>query len=340
MKTACLNAKTSIDVEQYILERDEIGQEFLELLISKRKQGIHVRILCDMAGSYGLFASNLPSTLKDIGIEIRFFNVIKPWRLLNFFSWFLRDHRKLMVVDGATGFIGGVGFRKDMQFWRDTHLQITGPIVGEMRFAFEEMWETAGAENFFRRMNRTRKFIKGFNFVTNSPYIRKRFMYRIFIEAIQNAQKYICITTPYFIPDRRLRRVLRLAARRGVEVKILIPESSNYKSVDLASRTCFEKLLSSGVKIFLYTNEMIHAKTAVIDDEWATVGSFNLDSLSFFYNYEANIVSTKKDFAMEVKKYFDVDLDYAKRAELAEWQARPLHQKFRETIMLPLRRFL
>jgi cardiolipin synthase len=340
MKEACLNAKTSIDVEQYVLENDETGQEFLELLISKRKLGVHVRILCDMVGSYNLYTSNLPDTLRDIGIEVRFFNTIKPWRLFTFFSWFFRDHRKLMIVDATTGFIGGVGYRKDMRPWRDTHIRVTGPIISEMRFAYEEMWETAGAENFFRRMNKTRKFIRGFNFVTNSPFLLRRFMYHALIEAIQNAQKYIYITTPYFIPDRRLRRVLRLAAGRGVDVKILLPESSNHKNVDSASRTCFKKLLSSGVKIFLYTNEMIHAKTVVIDDNWSTVGSFNLDSLSFFYNYEANIVSTKTDFAEEVRKYFEIDLSHAERVSPTEWHNRPFHQKFRETLFLPLRRFL
>jgi cardiolipin synthase len=340
MKEACINAQKTIDIEQYIIEDDDIGKKLFELLITKQKEGVHVRILCDMVGSYSFFSSDIPKTLREIGINVRFFNIIKPWRIQSFFSWFFRDHRKIMVVDNNLGFIGGVGFREDMREWRDTHVRVTGPVVKEMRFAFEEMWETAGKENFFRRMDRTRKFIPGFNFLTNSPFVQKRFIYKNIISTLKNAQKYIYITTPYFVPDRRLRRAFINAAKRGVYVKILIPKTSDFSVIDRASKTCFEQLLSNGVKIFLYHGEMLHAKTAVSDDSWSSIGSFNLDSLSFFYNYEANIISTKPKFALELKKLFEQDLKLAEEVSINNWRKRPRIEKFYELLIYPLRRFL
>lgn len=340
MKEACLNARTSIEIEQYILERDTIGQEFLELLIQKQKEGVHIRVLCDMVGSYGLYASDVPNALRHAGIEIRFFNVIKPWRLHTFFSWFFRDHRKVLIIDKSIGFVGGVGIRSDMKDWRDTHVKVHGTVVKEMGYAFEEMWETAGTENFFRRMRRTNKFSRGFRFLTNSPLIRKRFIYQELIGAIRSARSYVYITTPYFIPDRRIKRVLRLAVKRGVDVRVLVPKQSNHIQADRAGRTHFDSLLSGGVRIFLYTEEMLHAKTAVIDNEWATIGSFNLDSLSLFYNYEANIISTKESFAEEVRGLFDRDMHKAHELTLTSWRSRGLYEKFHEWATFPYRRFL
>lgn len=340
LKEAFINARKTIDIEEYIFELDEIGHEFIELLVKKRKEGVKIRILCDMAGSYGFYTSSLPEILRNIGIEVRFFNVIKPWRIRSFFSWFFRDHRKLIVVDDHLGFIGGVNIRSDMRNWRDTHLKMSGPIIREMRYAFQEMWVTSGEKKFFKRMSSTRQFIRGFQFVTNSPYIRKRFLYKELVRAIRDAREYIYLTTPYFVPDRRLRRILRMASMRGVDVKILVPKTSNYLLVDLGSASYFEKLLASGIKIFHYDGELLHAKTAVIDDAWATVGSFNLDSLSFVYNYEANIVSTKEKFALEVKQYFEDDVASSKEITLEEWKGRSMKKKFLEKLTFPIRRFL
>lgn len=341
LKEAFLNARKSIDIEQYILERDDVGQEFLELLVKKRKEGVHIRVLCDMAGSFSFYASSLPETLRDIGIEVRFFNIIKLWRIDTFFSWFFRDHRKLIVVDGNTGFVGGVNMRKDMKMWRDTHVKVTGSITKEMQSAFNEMWDAANEKKFFRRIKTTRHFVKGFQFVTNSPFVRRRFLYQELIQAIRNAREYVYLTTPYFVPDRRLRRVMRLASRRGVDVRIIVPESSNYAFVDAGSQGYYEKLLASGVRIYLYTGSgLLHAKTAVIDDAWATIGSFNLDSLSFRYNYEANIVSTNVNFAQEVKFYFLDDVNQTREIILKEWKARSMKQKLKEILTLPIRRFM
>ncbi len=340
MKEACINARASIDIEQFILEKDGIGREFLEILIQKRKEGVRIRILCDMVGSYDLFASSIPHSLQDVGIEVRFWNVIKPWRVHTVFSWFFRDHRKMMIIDKQIGFIGGVGIRGDFRTWRDTHVKVTGPIIPEMIQAFEEMWNASLKKGVLARLKKTRTFVKGFSLVTNSPFLQKRFFYQELVSAIRNAKHSIYLTTPYFIPDRRLRRILSSAARRGVETIILVPKKSNHIWADRAGRAYFEKLLKRGVKIFRYTGEMLHAKTVVIDGEWASVGTFNLDSLSILYNYEANIVSTKKDFAEEIQGFFRNDLIQSEELHLSSWKERPTRYKIMEILSLPIRRFL
>jgi cardiolipin synthase len=337
MKEACINARRTIDIEQYILDEEEIGGELLSLLIQKKEEGVHIRILCDMVGSYSFFSSNIPKTLRGYGIEVRFFNPIRPWRIGSRLSWYFRDHRKLMMVDGRVGFVGSVGFREDMRYWREAHVRVTGSITKEMSFAFEEMWETAGAGNFFRRLEKTRKFFRGFHFLTNSPFVGRRYIYEALIYAIRNAKKSISITTPYFIPDHRLNRALRLARRRNVSVRILIPHTSDVPLVDRASRWFFHRLLQKGVKIFLYKESILHAKTIAVDGNWASLGSFNLDSLSFSYNYEANLVSIDKGFVAKIESLFEEDLKQSEEVTLREWQARPWTNKVKEWLASRLR---
>lgn len=340
MKEACINARRTIDIEQYIIEDDAIGTEFFELFKKKNLEGVKIRILCDMAGSFSFFNSAIPKQLKELGIEVRFFHIIKPWRVGNMSSWFFRDHRKLLIVDESVGFIGGVGIRSDMQEWRDTHVKVYGNTTKEMTNAFEEMWETSIEKNIIRRIKRAIKFSKGFEFITNSPLINKRFLYKTYLEKIRGARKYILLTTPYFIPDKRFVKSLKLAVKRGVEVKLLVPAKNNHNLADIASGSHFYKLLKAGIRIFRYSGNMLHAKTAVIDDNWATVGSFNLDNLSFFFNYEANIVGTNKDFVAELKEYFTEDLKLSSELHLNVWEKRSRIRKFKEILILLIRRFL
>lgn len=341
MKEACLNARVSIDIEQFILEKDDIGSEFLEILIQKRKAGIKIRILCDMVGSYDLFSSSIPDSLKSIDVDIRFWNIVKPWRVRSSLSWFFRDHRKMLIVDQKIGFIGGVGISGDFKIWRDTHVKVSGPVTLEMARSFEEMWNaTHHIRSEVNQISPNKNYASDFSLVTNSPLLRKRFFYHDLVSMIRNAKNSIYITTPYFIPDRRIRRALRSAAKRGVETIILIPKRSNHIWADRAGRSYFEKLLQNKVLIFRYGGEMLHAKTVVIDGVWASVGSFNIDSLSIRFNYEANLVSTNKIFAQEIIEFFREDLVLSEELTLLDWKARPWRYKIMEILSLPIRRFL
>lgn len=336
----CQSAKESIDFEQYVFSDDEISKRFVEVFRRKQKDGVKVRMLVDTVGGWAFFNSPMPHQMKKDAVEVRFFNIVSPWRIKNFFSWFFRDHRKILVVDKKVGFTGGIGIRDEMAAWRDTHVRVTGAIVSEMEHAFNELWVQSVDKDLISRLKKARRYTKGFHFITNAPYWRKRFLYFSLIDAIRSAQRYIYLTTPYLVPDRRLKRTLRLARARGVDVRIIVPHESNVPFVERAAQADFDILLSFGARIFQYHHGFLHAKTAVIDDEWATVGSFNLDSLSSLYNYEANIVSTDSAFVKEVKKHFAADLHYCRELSLEEWRRRPFIQKLREWLVKPIRQFL
>ncbi len=343
MFEAVRDAKKEILCEQYILGNDHVGKKFLNLLMDKAREGLGVQIIVDMVGGAvsGLFYDNdFLKEIEESGVKLIFWNPVKLWRIDTIFSWFFRNHRKLMVIDEHVGFVGGVGFREDMKAWRDTHLKVVGPVVEEMRHAFLEMWALSNEKRFFRRLKKTKHFTRGFQFITNSPSRKKRFLYEKVAYELAGAQKRILLTTPYFIPDRKMSRLLRLTSMRGVEVKILIPKESNHPWVDRASRSVFGKLLKSGVDIYRYEDAMLHAKTLVVDDKFATVGSFNFDSLSFNFNYEGNVISHSSLFIDQVAAYFEEDCSRASKVNLIEWKNRSLIEKIQERIATFIRRLL
>lgn len=343
MKEATREAKKEILCEQYIVGNDPVGLEYLEILIQKAKEGVSVQMIVDMVGatiSGFYFENELIKRLEEAGVKIIFWNVIKPWRIDTIFSWFFRDHRKILVVDEQVGFIGGVGLRKDMRDWRDTHLKVVGPVIEEIRHAFFEMWALAHEKKFFRRLRKKKHFSRGFQFITNSPSIKRRFIYETLANEFAHAKERILITTPYFIPDRKMTRLLRLAALRKVRVEVLLPKNSNHPWVDKASRTSYKKLLESGVKIYAYEEKMLHAKSFVVDDNFASIGSFNFDSLSFYFNYEANVVSHQSLFVEQVAAYFDEDKMTAKQITREEWEKRDKKERAGEIIASLIKRFL
>jgi len=327
-------AKKTIDIEQYIFTIDSIGVKFVELLREKAREGIQIRLICDMVGSFGFYRSVIPELLKSVGIQIKFFNPISPWRITHFSSNFFRDHRKLMIIDETVGHIGGVGIQEHMAPWRDTHLRITGPLVDDLHNNFEVVWKAAGKKWKYIRFPKPERFIKNFNLVINSPGLGQRHIYHELISNIRNAKHFIYITTPYFIPDVILFRVLRLAAKRGVDVRLLMPQISDHIFVNHAREAYFTLALKAGIKILIYQPEMMHAKTAIIDT-WATAGSFNLDSLSFVFNHEANISSTDKMFVDELKKHFSDDSLQTRAIVYEEWIRRPWRKKFLELLTWP-----
>lgn len=327
-------ATQSIDFEQYIFSPDNIGQQFIELLLQKKKAGVKVRLIADMAGSYALYNSFYPEFLRQAGIEVRFFNPIRPWRITNFTSNLFRDHRKILVVDNNVAHLGGVCIDNDMELWRDTDMRITGPIVAVIAQNFEEIWQGI-KKGFYIKYKQPAAPISGYNLLINAPSIRQRYIYHNLISAIHSAKKYIYLTTPYFIPDIPFFRALRLAVKRGVEVRIIVPKIADHLFINHARESYFTLALRAGMKIYVYTPSMMHTKTAVVDDRWATAGSFNLDNLSFYFNHEANIASTDSDFVNEMKNQFFRDLESCHEIRYDEWIKRPLRKKFLELLTWP-----
>lgn len=331
-------ATTSIFIEQYIFAVDEIGRDFIDALRQKKKDGLEVRIMCDMVGSYGFYNSYLPEFLRSEGIEIHFFNPIKPWRITNFTSGFFRDHRKILIIDNEIAHLGGVGIGDNMADWRDTHMRITGPIVNSILESFLVMWKSVKG-GMSIRYPKPKAVVPKYDLLTNAP-VRQRYIYKALLSVIRNSRNYVYLTTPYFIPTVPLYRALRRAAKRGVDVRIIVPEISDVILSRASRESYFTLLLRAGIKIYTYVPEMMHAKTVVVDDAWAMAGSFNLDSLSFFFNHEANVASFDFSFVSEIKQDFLEDIAVCKTVAYEDWIHRSLYRKILELLTWPFHTIL
>lgn len=338
---ACESAEKSIDFEVFIFTPDEIGQRIIDVCARKASQGVKVRFLWDAAGSFSFFGSSTVEDLQKKGIELMFFKTLLPsfFTIHDYRSWYFRDHRRTIIIDKKIGLTGSTCIEKRMESWRDTLVEIEGAVVQDMSLAFEQMWMRAKGKRVAKRPEELKSDFE-FEYIGNTPVPRTRHLYRRIIEAVRNADKFIYITTPYFVPTHKLARVLQLAAHRGVDVRIILPASSDFPTVDLGARTYFHHLLKIGVRIHLYKNKMIHAKSIVIDGTWSTVGTMNLDHISLLYNYEANLVSSNKKFTEELVEQFHLDLENTEEVKLAEWDRRFFVEKIATFFVKLIRGFL
>ncbi|MDE2188283.1 MAG: hypothetical protein KGJ35_00935, partial [Patescibacteria group bacterium] len=336
----CRKAEQSIVLEQLIFVADDFGERLIDVCAERAAAGVDVRFLWDAWGSFSWFGSGIVEDLKKKNIKLVFWKTIIPtyYKVSNFRAWFFRNHRRTLVIDGKIGYTGSMCVADRMRDWRDTNLRIDGPVVAEMQNAFDRMWARALEQKPLPPRVHVRSH--EFRYLTNYPSPGRRHIYNELIDAIRHARKYIYITTPYFSPTTRLSRVLRLAAHRGVDVRIIMPHKSNHPLVDLAARTYFASMLTSGVRVFLYEGENIHGKTTVIDGDWASVGTMNMDAISLLYNFEANIVSTNPKFVEELAAVFVRDLQKSKEMSPEEWENRPFLQKWSEFPARLIRKFL
>jgi cardiolipin synthase A/B len=349
----CRNAKKSIVLEQFIFVADEFGQRLIDICVERAAAGVEVRFLWDAGGSFTFFGSNIAEDLRTKNIKLLFWKTLIPayFKVPNIRSWFLRNHRRTLVIDQQIGYTGSMCVKDSYRGWRDTNARFDGPVVANMQNAFDRMWARADHDSLDRAEHKKhipKKIAQRdheFEYVTNYPTPGKRHMYRSLVDAIRNARSYIYLTTPYFVPTRRLARVIKLAAHRGVDVRIIIPDKTNhFIALDLGAMSFFTTLLDSGVRIFLYpTNNgetLIHSKAAVIDGTWSTVGSLNLDHVSLLYNYEANIVTSNSKFAEELAAQFVHDMNKCKEVDPVIWKNRFFLEKLPEYAIRLVRKFL
>ncbi len=339
MLKACESAQESIYMEQFLIEPDEIGQEFIKLFVKKAKEGVTVKLVLDSMYSRFMSQSLYIDALQQAGVKVKFFNWLFPFSTHNKKLWYFRNHRRLLITDRQTMVTGGICIAKKMEPWRETCIKVTGPVVSQALYVFDKTWRKVYKKHSLTLGTQYKTGLNGFSYITHAPLIGERHVYYRLIDAIRQAKKTVCITTPYFLPDRRLERVLILAKKRGVDVQILMPRKSNHPLVDVGSHTFFHKLLSKGIKIYRY-NDMVHAKTAQVDADWAMVGSMNLDNISLRYNFESALIVTNQVCVEELNAQFKKDLKLADELTLQHWERRSLFQKMKEKMVWPIRKLL
>ncbi|HEX6246712.1 MAG TPA: phospholipase D-like domain-containing protein [Nocardioidaceae bacterium] len=340
MLDAIASAQKQILFESYIWKGDEVGEQFKRALNKAAGRGVEVYAIYD-----GFANLVVPPRFKKFGPRLRVMEYpfyTAGWRFFDL-RRYGRDHRKILVVDDRVGFVGGynVGSAYATE-WRDTHARITGPGVWDLKRAFADFW------------NLHRSFHNGSQpllLETPSDWEPRIRMHRnvprlwmfpiraMYLEAINRASQHIYMTHAYFIPDTDFVEALMAAAQRGVDVRLLVPATSNHVVADWLSRGYYGELLAAGVRIFRYES-MVHAKTSTIDGRWSTIGTANIDRLSMTGNYEINVEFIDPEMAAQMERIFATDLTNARELTADEWEGRGVHKKFTELVLAPLRPFL
>ena len=341
-------ATQNINLETYIFDQDELGQQLAELLIERQQQGVIVNVIVDALGTMGVRQSFF-DRMRAAGIHIVSFNPVNPaklhgnrWKLNN------RDHRKLLVVDGKVAFTGGINISADYARsslfrsrarttrekvgWRDTQIKVEGPAVAALQWLFVRHWIAQDADDLRETDYFPRLAVAGERLVRilGSDPGGHFDIYKAYSLALQEARKSIHLTSAYFVPDQQTVDALIAAAQRGVDVQLVLPGVSDRSVVFYAGHDYYEQLLTGGVKIYQLKQAVLHAKTGVIDGVWSTVGSTNLDTRSFLHNSELNVIVMGPEFGAQMEHAFQEDLRNASRIELEAWRHRPWSDRLRE----------
>lgn len=293
----CLAAFRSINVEQYILEADAAGERFLRLFAQKAREGIAVRLLLDAVGCRHLHTHPLIDDIRLAGGEVHFYHDLGLRSIPFPSSWLPRTHVKTVIIDARIAYTGSVCFQESMRDWHDLQVRFEGPAVHQANEAQAQIWTRLMERRRLPQMHCPAGAIR---YVVSEPRVGMSTIYQELLERIYHARHRIRIVTPYFIPPRRLRKALERASARGVSVEILTSKATDVPLADWAARTYFKPLLGCGIKIFLFDLGVLHAKYVIVDDEWVTVGSVNIDYLSLTKNREASLVMTEKNAVAEL----------------------------------------
>jgi len=351
MREAIAAAHDHVNLETYIFDADEVGNALADLLIEKRRSGVVVNLIYDSVGALDT-PREFFERMRAAGIAVLEYNPVNPLRARGRWELNRRDHRKILVVDGRVAFTGGVNISKvygrsalsararntphpDAQHaaWRDTHMRIEGPVVADFQRLFLDTWRRqtghapAMADYFPPLAAQGKALVRA---IGSTPARGQHAVYETYISAFVHADRSIHLTTAYFVPDREVLRAMADAARRGVDVKIIFPSFTDVGMLLYAGRSFYEELLSAGIAVYERKSTMLHAKTAVIDGVWSTIGSTNLDMRSFLHNDEINAVVLSAEFAEKMEAQFRRDLQDSVRIDADAWQRRGVAQRLRE----------
>lgn len=324
------DAKRNILIEFYEMADDRLGIEMQKILIDKASRGVDIRIIYDSIGSKNT-SKEFFKRFKENGIKVIEYNPIKLFT--SFRKWFRRDHRKIMIVDFEKAIVGGFNLSLDYapyemggRNWKDIGISFKGGVVTEVSKVFLSTWIKAGGD-YFEIKNTDQdgdvyvSMVYEFG-ITNMYSIRRSYRY-----AMDNAKDFIYITNAYFLPDKSLARCLKRAVMRGVDVKIMLPYKTDHPYVRLASFTIIKDLVRNGVKVYEWQGEVLHAKSAVVDGVWVSIGSHNLDHISLHYNLELNLNIYDENIGSKMKEIFEKDLKNSKQLTYEDIKRMPLSLK-------------
>jgi cardiolipin synthase len=346
MLAAIDHASRQVLVEMYWFDSDRIGRRFAEALKAARARGCEVAVVYDSLGSItadgGMFQD-----LREHGVLVRDWNPVAPWRQ-RFAADRLtrRNHRKLVIVDGEVAFTGGFNFadrwlpETEGLAWREDVVQVKGPVLTPLFDAFHETWTRCGGELLIRVGTPAPTGSQRVQVLAQAQSAERREISRAYRRRIEAATERAWITNSYFVPDGRVVSALKRAARRGVDVRILVPRHSDIPMTRFASRARWETLLRAGVRIFEWQHSILHSKSAVIDGTWSTLGSFNLDYISFNFNMELNVAIEDAEFGNVMEQSFQRDLTNSLEVHLAHFRHRPLGEQLLEAILYRMRKVL
>lgn len=333
------NAKQYIHLQYYIFCDDKIGNTIKDILIRKAEEGVKVRVLYDDVGCWNVH-NNFFKEMKSHGIEIYpFLKVVFPifTSKVNY-----RNHRKIVVIDGYIGYIGGMNIAdrytegSKWGIWRDSHFRIMGKGVHGLQASFLVDWYAMSKQILGDKTLYPKTEVYGDNImqvVTSGPIGPWRNLLQGIIHIITNAKKYVYIQTPYFLPTESLSQALHIAALSGVDVRLMLPLRSDTRTVNMASRSFLEEMLRAGAKVYFYKPGFLHSKIVISDDFVTCIGSANMDFRSFEHNFEVNAIVYQTSFAKETKKIFLHDQESCERIRISAWLKRPRTKKIQESFM-------
>lgn len=352
MLSAIAAAREQVLLEMYWFASDSIGRKFAAALGAAAARGVEVAIIYDAIGSVGA-SGDMFDELRRAGARVIEFNPIAPWkRRFRLSKLTRRDHRKILISDGKVGFTGGINIadfwlplEENGAGWRDDMVRIEGPAVAELSDCFALSWQRLrGAPlrlvGFAAAPPGAGAAVQAVR-VLGQQFLRaQRQISRAYLHYLQRAQRRVFIANSYFVPDRRILRALSRAARRGVDVRIIVPGQSDVDIVRHASRAVWGRLLRAGVRIFEWDESVLHAKSAVVDGRWSTTGTFNFDYLSLRVNLEVNVSILDSRFAGRLEASFLEDFERCREVSRVDFRFRPLGQRLLELIAYRLRKFL
>jgi cardiolipin synthase A/B len=330
-------AKHHIHILFYIVKTDQISQQFYDLLKQKAKEGVEVRLLVDWIGSFGL-PKKVIRSLKESGIKFAYSH--RPTFPYFFYKLNRRNHRKITVIDGKIGYIGGFNIGKeyigqDPKFgdWRDYHLKVTGEGVQDLQTQFFDDWHAATKEKLFSKNDYFPEIKSGtipHKFIATNGH----FLENDYVHLIEQTKKELIIGSPYFIPSKKVMKALLAALRRGVKVIILVPLKADHPFVKEAAFPYFYRLLKAGAQIYRFYKGFYHAKVIIIDNEICHIGTANFDNRSFFLNSEINCYIHDKQFVKTVRTAVNQDLSDSEKLTLDFWRTRTLWERGKESVSM------